>query len=122
MTKMIIMLAFFAAGLAVADIETASAASADGTQEAGEGQAFLSAKVSAVQAIQAAEAQSGGKASAVNFTAGEGNMAPFYRVEIIAADGSQQDLAVDAVSGTVKMAAAQESESDENGSGEEGQN
>ena len=84
----------------------------DGANEQAEGKAVFGAKVSLVQAVTAAEAQAGGKASSVNFTMPAGNGAPFFHVEVIAADGSQQDLAVDAESGEVSKAIAIESEDD----------
>ena len=84
----------------------------NGGNEQAEGKAVLAAKVSLVQAVTAAEAQAGGKASSVNFTMPAGNGAPFFHVEVTAADGSQQDLAVNADTGEVSKAVSLESEGD----------
>jgi len=81
-----------------------------GGNEQAEGKAVLAAKVSLAQAVTAAEAQAGGKASSVNFTMPDGNGTPFFHVEVIAADGSQQDLAVNAETGEVSKAVSLESE------------
>lgn len=68
-------------------------------QAAAETQAFRSAKLSPLQALQAAESHMNGKATGVSF---EGPLAaPYYKVELLAADGSMQDIAVDAMSGEV---------------------
>lgn len=77
------------------------AAHAEGTRpdDGAEAQAFQAAKLSPAQALQAAEAKMGGKASGVSF---EGPAsAPYYQVELIATDGSTQDVAVDPASGEV---------------------
>ena len=89
------------------------AALAEGSDPAGEvrdAKALLAAKVSAVEAAQAAEAKIGGKVSSVSFETGEGNGAPFYHVEVVTADGVQRDVAVDAA--TAEIAKVLTSESD----------
>ena len=75
--------------------------------------ALLAVKVSAVQAAQAAEAKVGGKVSSVSFEAGKGNDAPFYHVEVVTAEGAQQDVAVDAA--TAEIAKVLTSEGDDEG-------
>ncbi len=82
----------------------------NGSNEQAEGKAVLAAKVSLVQAVTAAEAQAGGKASSVNFTMPAGSGTPFFHVEVTATDGSQQDLAVNADTGEVSKAVAMEND------------
>ncbi len=99
MRKHVILAAVMAVcGAAAAHAENGS----NGANEPAESKAFLGSKIAIAQAIAKAEAQAGGKASSANFVAdGDGAAAPFYHVEVVAADGSQKDLAVDAATGEV---------------------
>lgn len=82
-------------------------------------QALLASKVTLTQAVQTAEGKAGGKASSVDFRAAEGTSAPFYHVEVTAADGSQQDYAVDASTGELmKYAGAGDDENRDQNDGE----
>jgi uncharacterized membrane protein YkoI len=84
------------------------------TDEAADANALLAAKVTAVQAAQAAEAKIGGKTSSVSFERQAGTAtAPFFHVEVVTPDGAQQDVAVDAASGEVVKVLSVEH--DENG-------
>lgn len=77
-------------------------------------QAALTAKVSMMQAIQAAESQSGGKAMEAVFS--DENGKPGYEVTIVAKDGAEHNLVVDASTGSVaKATPAAENENDDNG-------
>jgi uncharacterized membrane protein YkoI len=105
------------------------AESAVSGSETAESQALTTSKVTLVQAVQAAETKAGGRATSVDFKLGEGTSAPFYQVEIMATDGSRQDLAIDASTGEVMKLANTEGdehhdaeEGYENGSGENGEN
>jgi hypothetical protein len=86
----------------------------------------MSAKVTAVQAAQAAETNVSGKVASVAFEGENGK--PFYQVEVVTADGQQHSVAVDAATGEVtQMASNQEDEhsgqnGDENGQEKGGEN
>lgn len=124
--NMILASALIAAGVSATGIGVALADNHGSKNEAAEIQSLMGAKITVVQAAQAAEAKAGGKAASVSFEGENGK--PFYEVEIVTADGMQQDVSVDATSGEVtKMAAAQEDEQsgqngDENGESENGEN
>jgi uncharacterized membrane protein YkoI len=123
--NMILAGALLAAAISVAGARAALAESNGSDNEATETQSLLGAKVTAVQAAQAAEAKAGGKTASVSFE--DGNGAPFYKVEIVMPDGAQQELAVDAASGEVMKVAAEDNErsdrnGDENGQNEGGEN
>nr|WP_281378641.1 PepSY domain-containing protein [Kaistia hirudinis] len=111
-------LGFGGAGLAHAEDGNGTA------DRAIETQAFLSAKLSPSQALQAAETKMGGKATGVSF---EGPAAtPYYQVELIASNGTTQDVAVDAISGEVMKLAGSDEESgdaqDQQDAGDQGDN
>src|SRR5262249_18028423 len=81
-------------------IGAASAKDNGRADEAADAQALLAAKVTAIQAAQAAETRTGGKVSSVSFET-QGATTAFYHVEVVTADGAQQDVAVDAASGEI---------------------
>lgn len=115
MKKYIILAAIMAAcGTTVAYAD-------NGSNELAEGKAFLDAKVTIAQAIANAEAKGGGKVSSVSFVSNDGNSQPFYHVELIGADGSQQDLAVDAATGEVSKVMSME-DGDHGDKGQDGEN
>ena len=68
-------------------------------------------RISPAQAIQNAETTVGGKAVSLDFVSEKG--APYYHVEVVASDGSEQNLAVDAASGEVMKAVGNNDENDE---------
>ncbi|WP_195165048.1 PepSY domain-containing protein [Mesorhizobium sp. NBSH29] len=123
--NMILAAAMIAASVSAASIGVALADNHGSKNEAAEIQSMLGAKITAVQAAQAAEVKAGGKAASVSFEGENGK--PFYEVEIVTTDEMRQDVSVDATSGEVtKMAAAQEDEQsgqngDENGESENGE-
>ena len=110
----------------LAGIGGALADSHGSKNDAAEVQSMMDAKISAVQAAQAAEKNIGGKAAAVAFEGENGK--PFYEVDVVTADGQKHSVAVDAASGEVtKMAANHEDEQsgqngNENGQDEGGEN
>jgi len=109
----------FVAVLVGATLGAMSAAFADNdhrTSEAADAKALLAAKISSVQAAQAAEAKIGGKVSSVSFET-QGAAPPFYHVEVVTPDGAQQDVAVDATSGDITKVLAIEG----HGNGEDGE-
>jgi Peptidase propeptide and YPEB domain len=114
--------ALIAVGISAVGVCTALADNKAAKDEAGETQALMSAKVTATQAAQAAEAKVGGRAASVSFEGENGN--PFYHVEIVMADGTQQELAVDANTGEImRMVQSREDEqSGQHGQDEGGEN
>jgi len=75
---MILSVALVAAGVSAAGIGGALADSHGSKNDAAEVQSMMDAKISAVQAAQAAEKNIGGKAAAVAFEGENGK--PFYEV------------------------------------------
>lgn len=97
--------------LLAATLGAVGAASAEGNEradEAADAKALLAAKVTVIQAAQAAEARTGGKVSSVSFET-QGAATPFYHVEVVTPNGAQEDVAVDAVSGEIAKVVAIES-------------
>lgn len=78
-----------------------TAALAEGNSGGADGKALLSTKLGIVQAIQAAEGSSGGKAASADFSAAEGQGSPAFHVEVVKPDGSEQKLTIDAMTGAV---------------------
>lgn len=109
--------AFLTALIAVSGVTAALAD--NGSQELSEGKALLASKITIAQAIASAEAQGAGKASSANFMTGHASGEAFYHVEIISADGRQQDLAVNAATGEVAKAISME-EDDHGDNGHDG--
>lgn len=102
----------FATVLAGTGAAFAEEASDNGGKDAA---AIAAAKVSPSQAIQNAEAKGGGKAVSLDLVSSDGNM-PYYHVELVAADGSEHNLAVDASTGEVmKAVGANDDGDDEDG-------
>ncbi len=93
---------------------------ADQQQEA---QQFLSAPKSLSDAVVAAEASTGGKAMSATYETANG--ATSYVVELVAADGTESAVSVDATSGAVIAMAADTEDGQagdqENGSGSDGE-
>lgn len=107
-------------GAAVADNHTAN-------NDAAEIQAMMGAKLSASEAAIAAEASVGGRAINVGLEDASGQL--FYEVTLIAADGTEIEVTVDAMSGAVAKVAATEDanggeqagDQNENGDAENGE-
>lgn len=108
MNRTTLITLIFAAGI----VGAAMPASAEnGTDETAEVLALKAAKLSATEASQAAAAKFPGMVSSVQIYNDAGK--PAYHVEIVGADGRQQDISVDAVSGEImKMANANEDDGD----------
>lgn len=125
-TNLILAGALVATALGAAGVGTALANSHGVVNEMAETQSIMSAKVTAVQAAQAAETNVSGKVASVAFEGENGK--PFYQVEVVTADGQQHSVAVDAATGEVtQMASNQEDEhsgqnGDENGQEKGGEN
>ncbi|WP_256752923.1 PepSY domain-containing protein [Mesorhizobium sp. Mes31] len=125
-TNLILAGALVATALGAAGAGTALANSHGVVNEMAETQSIMSAKVTAVQAAQAAETKVSGKVASVAFEGENGK--PFYQVEVVTADGQQHSVAVDAATGEVtQMASNQEDEhsgqnGDENGQENGGEN
>lgn len=130
MKKSVLVAATAVAGLiSVGSIGAALAANHTGN-DAAEVQALMGAKLTAADAAAAAEASIGGKVISVTLEDASGQLV--YEVTLIAADGTEMEATVDAVSGAVaKVAATEDNNNDEqagdqneeNGeSGENGEN
>ena len=92
------LLALSALGLAT----TAARADNHGdTDAAATAQAFAAATVTLPQAIAAAEADTGGKAMAVEFDAGENGQPAAFDVDVLMADGTMMEMVVNAADGAV---------------------
>jgi uncharacterized membrane protein YkoI len=70
--------------------------------------AMQSAKITIDQAIKAAEQKAGGKAASADFDTPDKGGESYYLVEVIGADGKEQKLAVNANTGDVTNAPADE--------------
>jgi uncharacterized membrane protein YkoI len=123
MKKKLILAGVLAAAMGAGGAGAAFADNHGTENEAAEIQSMLGAKVTAIQAAQAAETKIGGKVASISFEGEKGK--PFYEVEVVTTDGQQHGVAVDATSGEVtKMAANQEDEQsgENNGENEQGEN
>lgn len=82
--------------------------------------ALHSAKIHIAQAIEAAEAKSGGRAASVDFEVADQGGEPYYLIETIGTDGKEQKLSVNANTGDVTNAPADEKqgEGDEENDGD----
>lgn len=80
------------------------------SQQEGDAVALQNAKVSLSQAIDAAKAETGGTAVEAEFEAGRGKA--FYELDLIAADGSEIEVRVDAETGDVVLAEVDRDERD----------
>lgn len=100
-TKIALCLLLLATGVATAGTQIGFAESTGTGKEPTEAEALMKSKVTLVQAAQLAETKAGGKAASVDFISQEGTSAPFYEVEIVTADGSREDFAIDASTGEV---------------------
>jgi uncharacterized membrane protein YkoI len=76
-------------------------------------QAALAAKVPMVQAIQAAESQSGGTGMEASFSIENGTAG--YEVTTVTKDGVEHNLFVDVTTGKASKASPEENENDDNG-------
>lgn len=126
--NMIIAAALVIAGLGATSITGALAASDNGGNDTAEMQGLMSAKLTAADAMKAAEATQPGKVSEVQFDLEKGVAS--YQVSILASDGTEHGFMVDATSGSVTKIAANEdgqhggdNDSDgDNGENESGEN
>lgn len=98
--------------ISVASIGAAIANNHATNTDAAEIQAMMGAKLSAAEAAAAAEASVGGRAVNVGLEDASGQL--LYEVTLIAADGTEIEVTVDAMSGAVaKVAAAEDTNNDE---------
>ena len=93
-----------------------------------EAQAFLSSPTSMAQAIAAAEAETGGKVSSVEYQTGENGAPDLIMADVVMADGTEKTVALNPADGKVMSVtdATDEAEGGENGGetdgeGEEGE-
>lgn len=100
-------------GVAVADNHAAN-------NDAAEIQAMMGAKLSASEAATAAEASVGGRAVSVGLEDASGQL--LYEVTLIAADGTEIEVTVDAMSGAVAKVAATEDTNDGEQAGDQNEN
>lgn len=116
--QMIVAAALVASGLGIASFGMASAASDSSAADTKEMQALSTAKLSAMDAIKAVEAQQPGKVAEVEFDIEKGVAS--FEINILAADGIEHDFMVDANSGTVTKIAANEDQNGDDGDDENG--
>jgi len=111
-TKVTIAAALLAAGVGAGAAQAASGTAPTDAQDRAEMQAALSAKVSLVDAVKAARTKvDGARAAEVVFS--DENGKPGYEVTLVARDGSEHNLFVDAATGKAQPAsAAAENEND----------
>ena len=106
-------------GVATLGVNSALAESSGSKQDQAEMQAMASAKISLSEAIKAAESKSGDKAVEAMFSVEKGKSG--YEIGLMAPDGTEHNMMVDAASGAVsKMAASDESEKNEKSGDEVG--
>ena len=115
--KMIIAASILAVGLGAAGATSALAAGDGGTADQMEIQALGSVKLSMVDAIKAAEAAQPGKTAETQFDLENGM--PAYEITVIAADGTEHNLMVDANTGKVEKLATNEDKAGQDGDGHE---
>jgi uncharacterized membrane protein YkoI len=114
-----------ASGITAASIQVGLAGGTGTGKETAEAEALMKSRITLVQAVQVAETKAGGRASSADFISQEGTSAPFYQVEILTADGSRQNFAIEASTGEVVELANAKRDSGDNGaesSGENGRN
>lgn len=100
-TKPLVLLTL-AAALSTGAVFAVSAETTQATP-AQEAQQFLSAPKTLSDAVAAAEGQTGARAISASYEAQNGTMA--YMVELVAPDGTEQAVSVDATSGAVTVLA-----------------
>lgn len=112
-TRALIVATLLAGGIGMGVAQAASGSAPSDAQDTTEMQAALSAKVSLTDAVNAAQAKvDGGKAMEVVFSAENGT--PGYEVTLVAPDGNEHNLFVNAATGKAQVAtAAAENEHDD---------
>ena len=91
-----------------------------------EAQAFLSSPTSMAQAIAAAEAETGGKVSSVQYETGENGAPDMIMAEVVMADGTEKTVSLNPADGKVMSVTdvtdeAEGGENDGEDEGEEGE-
>lgn len=118
MSKFLIVTAVIVTtGVGLVGASIASAAD-NSSSDAAEMQALENAKLSATDAIAAAQAKQAGKVSELQFNLEK--TVPNYEISILATDGTEHDFAVNATSGEVSVIAANE-DKDQADDGEDGE-
>lgn len=118
MSKFLIVTAVIVTtGVGLVGASIASAADSS-SSDAAEMQALADAKLSATDAIAAAQAKQAGKVSELQFNLEK--TVPNYEISILATDGTEHDFAVNATSGEVSVIAANE-DKDQADDGEDGE-
>jgi uncharacterized membrane protein YkoI len=77
--------------------------------------AMQSAKITIEQAIKAAEDKAGGKAASADFDVADKGGEPLYNVEVTDANGKEQKLAVNAMTGEVTVAPVDDEDGEDEG-------
>ncbi len=88
-----------------------------------EAQAFLSSPTSMAQAIAAAEAETGGKVSSVEYQTGENGAPDLIMADVVMADGTEKTVSLNPADGKVMSVTdvTDEAEGGENGGETEGE-
>ena len=114
---MIIAAAIIASGLGAGTIATAFAAADSSDKDAAEIKAQQTAKLTIIDAINAATTAQKGTASEVSFDNEKG--VPAYEVTVVSADGTEHEVKIDAMSGKVIKIGASNYENDEDYDGDD---
>ena len=115
-TRTLIVAGLLAGGIGMGVAQAASGSAPTDARDKAEMQAALSARVSLAEAVKAAQAQiDGGKATEAVFS--DENGTPGFEVTLVAPDGNEHNLFVDAATGNARpaTAAAENEHGDDNG-------
>ncbi|MBU1306751.1 MAG: PepSY domain-containing protein [Alphaproteobacteria bacterium] len=118
MNKRIVLAATLLAGIVGATSIVPAMADNHTPADATEVQAMANAKLTVAEASTAAEAQFGGKVVEVSLDAVNGM--PVYNVSLLGADGAEIEATVDAMTGTVTAAPAEQADNEATGETEDG--
>lgn len=118
MNKRIVLVATLLAGIVGATSIVPAMAENHTPADATEVQAMANVKLTVAEASAAAETQFGGKVVEVSLDVVNGM--PVYNVSLVGADGAEIEATVDAMTGTVTAAPAEQADNEATGETEEG--
>lgn len=118
MNKRIVLVATLLAGIVGATSIVPAMAENHTPADATEVQAMANVKLTVAEASAAAEAQFGGKVVEVSLDVVNGM--PVYNVSLVGADGAEIEATVDAMTGTVTAAPAEQDDNEATGETEDG--
>ena len=118
MNKRIALVATLLAGIVGAASIIPAVAESHTAADATEVQAMANVKLTVAEASAAAEAQFGGKVVEVSLDVVNGM--PVYNVSLLGTDGAEIEATVDAMTGTVTAAPAEQADNEASGESEDG--